>query len=263
MPLNLIMLGPPGAGKGTQAERFARARGVPKISTGDILRDAVHEGTELGLKARATMDRGDLVSDEIMIGIVRDRLGLPDAAGGFVLDGFPRTRAQAAALDTILDGRGPLLIVTIAVSERELVRRIASRRICDNCGATDAAFDLTDVGTSPITSPITSPGAVGGDGEIAVTAFNAQTGVNTCRRCGRGVLIQRADDSEDVVRERVIVYARETQPVLDFYRPRPTFRVINGEQAPDRVFHDLEQAVDALLGASERATAPARVEPRL
>ena len=125
MALNLIMLGPPGAGKGTQAERFARSRGIPKISTGDILREAVQDGTEIGLRAKAIMDRGELVSDDVMIGIVRERLDRPDARDGFVLDGFPRTVAQAQALDGSMNGRDPLIVVDIVVPEAELVRRLA------------------------------------------------------------------------------------------------------------------------------------------
>src|SRR5215471_7813351 len=128
------MLGPPGAGKGTQAERFARARGIPKISTGDMLRAAVHDGTEIGLRAKAIMDRGELVSDEVMIGIVRDRLDRNDAREGFILDGFPRTVAQAGALDDIMRGRDPLIIVDIVVPEAELVRRLSTRLICKDCG---------------------------------------------------------------------------------------------------------------------------------
>src|SRR5690242_12114889 len=135
MSLNLIMLGPPGAGKGTQAERFARSRGIPKISTGDMLRAAVHDGTEIGKRARAIMDRGELVSDDVMIGIVRERLDRPDAASGFILDGFPRTVAQAAALDQIMIGRDPLIVVDIVVPEWELVRRLSTRLICEDCGA--------------------------------------------------------------------------------------------------------------------------------
>ena len=134
MALNLLMLGPPGAGKGTQAERFAKAHGIPKISTGDILREAVKAGTPLGLQAKAIMDRGDLIGDDIVIGIVRERLALPDTAQGFILDGFPRTVAQAAALDAIMAGRDPLIVVDIAVAEGELVRRLASRRVCGSCG---------------------------------------------------------------------------------------------------------------------------------
>src|SRR5881409_3167699 len=113
MALNLIMLGPPGAGKGTQAERFARSRGIPKISTGDILREAVQTGTEIGKRAEAIMDRGELVGDDVMIGIVKERLDRSDAVGGFVMDGFPRTVAQASALDAIMAGRDPLVIVDV------------------------------------------------------------------------------------------------------------------------------------------------------
>ena len=134
MSLNLLMLGPPGAGKGTQAERFAKERGIPKISTGDILREAVATKTEVGLRAKAIMDRGELVSDEVMIGIVRDRLEREDARDGFILDGFPRTVAQASALDGIMVERDPLIVVDIVVPEDELVRRLGTRSICRLCG---------------------------------------------------------------------------------------------------------------------------------
>jgi adenylate kinase len=213
MSLNLTMLGAPGAGKGTQAARFAKDRGIPKISTGDILREAVQAGTELGLRARSIMDRGELVGDDVMIGIVKERLDRPDAAAGFILDGFPRTVAQAMALDGILQGRGPLIVVDIDVPEAELVQRLGARLVCANCGA------------------------------------NAPTtGDNTVRRCGRcgGPLAQRSDDSEAVIRERLDVYRRKTMPLLDYYRVRPTFRSINGAQAPDRVAAELTAAVDAL-----------------
>src|SRR5438552_8569118 len=126
------MLGPPGAGKGTQAERFARTRGIPKISTGDILRDAVSAGTDIGRRAKAIMDRGELVSDDVMIGIVKERLERADAAAGFVLDGFPRTVAQAMALDGIMNGRDPLIIIDVVVPEVQLISRLASRLICDD-----------------------------------------------------------------------------------------------------------------------------------
>ena len=214
MPLNLTMLGAPGAGKGTQAAWLARDRVIPKISTGDILREAVQARSELGLRAKAIMDRGELVSDEVMIGIVKERLDRPDAADGFILDGFPRTVAQAIALDGILQGRAPLIVVEIDVPEAELVQRLGARLVCASCGVNAA----------------TTPGGV-------VPA--------RCERCG-GPLVQRSDDSEAVVRERLDVYKRKTMPLLDYYRARPMFRSINGAQAPDRVAAELAAAVDAL-----------------
>jgi len=128
--LNLAIMGPPGAGKGTQAERFAREHGIPKISTGDMLREAVAVGTPLGCQVKALMDRGDLVGDDLMIEIVRERLVKSDASRGFALDGFPRTVPQAMALDELLAERGPLIVVEIQVPDDELVRRVISRRIC-------------------------------------------------------------------------------------------------------------------------------------
>jgi adenylate kinase len=211
MALNLLMLGPPGAGKGTQAERFARSRGIPKISTGDILREAVHAGTEIGRRARAVMDRGELIGDDVMIGIVRDRLERDDAMGGFVLDGFPRTVAQASALDTIMDGRDPLIVLEIVVPEAELVRRLGTRMICEDCGA-----------NAPVAAPAEAP----------------------CAKCG-GRLVQRADDNDAVVLERLKVYHRMSEPLVEYYRVRPTFCSINGAQPPDRVAADLAAAIEA------------------
>jgi adenylate kinase len=211
MALNLLMLGPPGAGKGTQAERFARGRGIPKISTGDILREAVHAKTEVGLRAKEVMDRGELVGDDVMIGIVRERLERQDARGGFVLDGFPRTVAQASALDGIMAERDPLIVVDIVVPEAELVRRLGTRMICKDCG-TGAA-----VGS-----------AVG----------------SACLKCG-GKLVQRADDNQSVVLERLKVYHRQSEPLVEYYRVRPTFRSIDGAQPPDRVAADLAAAIAA------------------
>jgi adenylate kinase len=137
MGLNVIMMGPPGAGKGTQAGRFASDRGLSKISTGDILREAVRDGNPTALEAQARMDRGELVDDETMIKIVADRLARPDVRSGFVLDGFPRTVAQARALDELMDRLdfGPLIVVDVAVPDHELVRRLANRRICSGCGS--------------------------------------------------------------------------------------------------------------------------------
>jgi adenylate kinase len=224
MALNLLMLGPPGAGKGTQAERFARNRGIPKISTGDILREAVQAGTDIGKRAKMVMARGELVGDDVMIGIVRERLERHDAMGGFVLDGFPRTVAQASALDAIMSARDPLIVVDIVVPEAELVRRLGTRLICDACGAGAPVGALSAAAT------------VGGTMAGAVVAV--------CGRCG-GRLVQRTDDNQAVVLERLKVYHRMSEPLVEYYRVRPTFRSINGAQAPDRVAADLAAAIEA------------------
>jgi adenylate kinase len=223
MGLSVIMMGPPGAGKGTQAARFARERGLLKISTGDILREAVKEGNAVALAAKAGMDRGELVDDATMIAIVRDRLRRPDAAAGFVLDGFPRTVAQARALDEFVDGdNGTLIVVDVVVPDEELVRRLASRRICSKCGTNADPFGA----------------------------------VTVCTRCG-GELVQRTDDNSSVVLERLKVYQRATRPVLEFYRERPTFRVVNGAQAPERVAHEMDTLIDdaAAAGVAMKAGA--------
>ena len=214
MGLNVIMMGAPGAGKGTQAGRFARERGLPKISTGDMLREAIRAGHPVALEAKARMDRGELVDDDTIIAIVKDRLQQPDAQPGFVLDGFPRTVAQAEALDEIMKQRnnGPLIVVDVMVPPEELVRRLGMRRICVACGtnADPAAADR-------------------------------------CLKCG-GRLEQRADDNQDVVRERLNVYTRATKPVLEFYRARPTFRVVNGAQPAERVSQELDTMIADAAG---------------
>jgi adenylate kinase len=219
MALNIIMLGAPGAGKGTQADVLAAKRGLPKISTGDILRQGIKDQLPVAMIAKAKMDRGELVDDDTMIAIVRDRLSRPDVDAGFILDGFPRTVDQARALDRLMDdlGKGPLLVVELVVPEEDLVRRLAGRRICSKCGE-NAGVD---------------------DGP-------------TCRRCG-GELTQRPDDREEVVRERLNVYARSTKPLVDFYRGRPTFRVVNGAQAPDLVGRELDATIDAAASVGSRA----------
>jgi adenylate kinase len=221
MAVNVVMLGPPGAGKGTQAKQLALERGIPWISTGDILREEVQSGTELGRIAKATMDAGLLVSDEVMIEIVRNRLARPDARGGVLLDGFPRTLEQARALDRCLDRRGPLLVFEIAVPAEEVVRRLGARRVCRVCGAISVA------GPSP-----------------------------ACERCG-GELVRRSDDEPAVVRERLAVYERDTRPLVEYYQQRPTFRTIDGSAAPDAVARELRAATDALLAADAASRAAA------
>lgn len=220
MALNLIFLGPPGAGKGTQADRFAKAKGIPKISTGDILREAVANKTEIGLRAKAIMDRGELVSDEVIIGIVKERLDRPDVASGFILDGFPRTVAQAEALDGLMAGRSPLIVVDIQVADGELVRRLTSRLICGSCG-TNAPEGLA----------ASDPAAAGA----------------RCGKCG-GSFVQRADDTEAVVLERLKVYQKNTRPLVEYYQQRPSFCAIDGAQAPARVAELIESAVDGVAG---------------
>ena len=216
MGLNVIMMGPPGAGKGTQATRFARERELLKISTGDILREMSREGHPVAVAAKADIDAGKLVDDATMITIVRDRLLRPDAAKGFVLDGFPRTVVQARALDKIMEERdnGALIVIDVVVPEEELVRRLASRRICSRCGTNADPFGTEDA----------------------------------CKKCG-GELVQRTDDNSDVVLKRLKVYQQQTKPVLEYYRERLTFRVVNGAQQPERVAHEMNTLIDDAAAA--------------
>ena len=213
-PINLVVLGAPGAGKGTQAAEFAQRHKILKISTGDILRDAVQSGTELGQRAKATMDAGGLVDDQLMVAIVRARLSRADAGAGFVLDGFPRTVAQATALDEVMAGRGALIVVDIAVPDDALVERLARRRVCAQCG---------------------NP-----------TSVVAGATVPRCETCG-GELVLRSDDAESVVRERLRVYAETTKPLVDYYSSRPTFRAIDGHQSQLAVAAGLTAAVNNVL----------------
>jgi adenylate kinase len=212
--VRLIFVGPPGAGKGTQAKVLAHEWRVPQISTGEMLRDAVKAGTPLGRQAKQVMESGGLVSDDIMVGIIADRLRQPDAAGGFILDGFPRTIAQAEALNKLLKDLGQTLdaVVYFDVPEAELVRRLTGRRLCRQC---QTAYHL-------------------------VSAPSAKPGV--CDRCG-GELYQRDDDSESTVRHRLDVYARQTAPLLEYYRGRGLLAPVKGEGAPDVITGAIKRAV--------------------
>jgi len=222
LALNLVMFGPPGAGKGTQASQLAESRQVPQISTGDILREAVQAGTDLGRQAKAVMDKGELVSDEIIVGIARERLSRSDARDGFILDGFPRTVAQAVALDEILTGREALIVVELSVPDDELIQRLSRRRVCGQCGATYGAAD----GESPV----------------------------SCASCG-GALVQRSDDREEVVRERLRVYREQTEPLVAFYQDRPTFRSVDGNQSLDAVQTAIGLAIEAAADAARGQSA--------
>jgi adenylate kinase len=226
MALNLVMIGPPGAGKGTQAARLRRQYGIPKISTGDMLREAVAAGTSLGRAVKDVIGAGRLVSDDTIIAVVTERLAEPDFERGFILDGFPRTVAQARALDAMLEGRDPLVVVVIDVPEQELIARLTWRRVCEECGTTYGGVDVPEL-----------TGERGAEGPV-------ESG--RCRKCG-GQLVQREDDSAAVIRDRLKVFRNQTAPLVDFYRGRPTFSEINGLQAPDQVTADLTRAIDDAL----------------
>jgi adenylate kinase len=214
--MNLILLGPPGAGKGTQAKLLAERRGIPQISTGDMLRAAVKAGTPLGREAQAIMERGELVPDEMVIGLFHDRSSQDDAAGGFILDGFPRTVTQAEALRKILSERGRRIdrVVTIDVAEDELVGRIVGRRTCRSCQA------MYHVKASP-------PKVAG-----------------RCDRCG-GELYQRADDNEDTVRERLRVYRSQTEPLIAYYDREGVVRRVPGTGPIESIFAAIRAAIEA------------------
>ena len=213
--MRVVLLGPPGAGKGTQGRRLAARWGVPQIATGDMLREAVARGTRLGLEARRYMDAGELVPDAVIIGLVRERLAQPDGRKGFVLDGFPRTAAQAEALDQLLEAEGTPLdrVVLFQLADEELVIRLSGRRVCGSCGRNYHV------------------------------RFSAPRVAGRCDACG-GELSQRTDDEEATVRRRLAVYARDTRPLVDYYRRRGLLRTISGAETMDAVHADLVQATE-------------------
>ncbi len=212
--MNFILMGLPGAGKGTQAEKIVEKYSIPHISTGDMFRAAIKEGTELGIKAKSFMDQGNLVPDEVTIGIVRERLGKDDCSKGFLLDGFPRTVAQAEALQQILTDLDRKLdaVLNIEVNPEILLARLTGRRICKNCGAT---YHLI---------------------------FNPPAQEGICDKCG-GELYQRSDDNEETVGNRLEVNIEQSKPLLDFYLKLDLVKTVNGEQEMDAVFADIDAMI--------------------
>ena len=213
----ILLMGPPGAGKGTQAPRLVNHYGIPTISTGDMFRAAVKEGTPLGIKAKTFMDAGQLVPDDVTIGIVRERLEKDDTKKGFILDGFPRTLEQAIALDVALKEMGidAIHVIDITMDHELLVSRITGRRVCKECGAT---FHVVNI-----------PPKVEG----------------ICDQCG-GELFQREDDKEATVRKRLEVYSNQTKPLVDYYENRGFYKQINGNQEVGKVYQDI---ISSLEGA--------------
>lgn len=208
--MNLILLGPPGAGKGTQAKLLIKKYQIPQISTGDILRAAVKEMTPMGVRAKAFMDAGALVPDEVVVGIIRDRLNLSDCSGGFILDGFPRTVAQADALATVLAGLGRSIdhVILMVVDKEELLGRITGRRTCRNCGkGFHVSFD-----------PPKKPG--------------------TCDECS-GELYQRDDDRADTMRNRLEVYEQQTSPLVEYYKKESLLRSVEGVGSIEEIQHKI------------------------
>jgi adenylate kinase len=215
--MNLVLMGLPGAGKGTQAEKIVEKYGVPHISTGDMFRAAMKDETELGLKAKSFMDKGELVPDEVTIGIVNERLAKADCAEGFLLDGFPRTVAQAEALEDILAGLNRKIdyVINVEVDQGILMGRLTGRRICKSCGAT---YHLE---------------------------FNPPSQEDKCDRCG-GELYQRADDNAETVQNRLNVNVKQTAPLLAFYSEKGYLKNINGQQDINVVFEDIDALFNGL-----------------
>lgn len=216
-PLNLILVGAPGSGKGTQAQRLLEEHGLPQISTGDMLRQAQRDGTPLGLEAKGYMNAGQLVPDGLIVNLIKERLGQPDTKKGFVLDGFPRTVAQAEALDVMLKGTGTQLsaVVVIDVPDQAIVERITGRRSCKACGA---VFHIQ---------------------------FSPPKKAGVCDRCGAEALYQREDDTEEKVRVRLKAFADQTSQVIPYYQAQGLVTRLNGLGSPDEVYAAIQRAVGA------------------
>ena len=208
--MKLIFLGPPGAGKGTQAEKISELYGIAHISTGDMLRSQMREGTPLGAEAKGYIDRGELVPDELIVAMVAERIKEEDCANGFLLDGFPRTVSQAEALNGISDID---MVIDIAVPAERLMERIGGRRMCSGCGA-----------------------------GYHTSSYHK----DTCEKCGASLYI-RDDDRPETVKHRITVYERQTKPLIDYYREKGNLSRVNGDNTPDRVFDDVAAALKGLV----------------
>ena len=215
--MRLILLGPPGAGKGTQAHRLVEEHSIPQLSTGDMLRAAVAAGTETGLRAKAIMDAGKLVSDDVVNAIVSDRIDEPDCANGFILDGYPRTLAQADAVEEMLSSKGVELdaVVELRVDDDAMVERVAGRYTCGNCGA-----GYHDTLNKPQT-----------DG--------------TCDKCGGTEFKRRPDDNADAMRTRLQVYYKDTSPLIGYYYAKRKLKPVDGMAAID----DVSEEIRSVLGS--------------
>ncbi|MCJ7501519.1 MAG: adenylate kinase [Acidobacteriia bacterium] len=212
----LIFLGAPGAGKGTQAREVAKEYHIPQISTGDILRDSVKKGTPLGLAAKVKMEAGQLVPDEVVCGIVEERISEPDCCQGFILDGFPRTLPQAEFVDRMLEakGRGSPRVINIQVDQDVLMKRLTGRRTCAVCG------------------------------EIYNVYFGPPKQEGVCDKDG-GKLLQRADDNEDTIRQRLVAYENQTRPLIDYYRRKNLLHDVDGNRDPEPIAQELCQHLKA------------------
>ncbi len=214
--MNLIIMGPPGSGKGTQAARIGEKYSVPAISTGDMLREAIQNGTPLGLAAKSFMDQGELVPDEVVINIVKERLKEPDAHEGFLLDGFPRSAVQAKALGEMLDGQGQTidLVLNVAVPDAEIIRRLSRRRVCPQC---NAVYHLD---------------------------HRPPRGEGLCDECGAD-LVQRDDDNEETIGHRLEVYRANSEPLIDYYRNQGKLAEVSGLRPIDEVFDSVSALIEA------------------
>jgi adenylate kinase len=227
--MRLVLIGPPGAGKGTQARALSELCAIPQVASGDLLRAAVRDRTELGAQAQEFMDRGELVPDELVVKLIENRLDSDDARKGFILDGFPRAVSQAKALGAMLARRGIAIdrAVAIAVADEEIVQRISGRRTCSKCGA------------------------------MYHVRFEPPQRAGVCDKCG-GELEQREDDREETVRNRLDVYNASTRPVLDFYRAESLLSEVDGTGRPDEVEARILKVLDGLVSAHTRARAGKR-----